>query len=83
MRALVDAIYTDIAPWAPEKTRWMFKTARTDKLKEHYGLLVAWADSIRKVFPEKYKEVHSSICTNDVLGRELEYALARKAGPLM
>ena len=81
LRLLVENIYSDIAPWASEDTQWLFQTPLADRLNDPYGQLVAWVDSIRKLFPSEYKTVHKIVCTKDILGRELEYVLRKKSGP--
>ena len=80
LRLLVETIYSDIAPWSPEETQWLFQTPLADRLNAPYGQLVAWVDSIRKVFPSDYSMVHKTVCSQDMLGRELEYVLTKKSG---
>ena len=44
-RLLVEHLYTRIALWAPEGTKWVFLTPLTKKQQEPYSLVVSWIDS--------------------------------------
>ncbi len=79
MRALVDAIYSDIAPWTPADTKWMSNTARTERLVEPIGYWCVGLGLVREyrflvlflfIFPlnflimQLFSTAGSSVCSN-------------------
>ena len=79
-RLLVELLYTRIAPWAPEETKWLFLTPLPEKQQEPYSLVISWIDSIRRVFPVEYREVHRELRQTDIIEKEVKHVLAHKAG---
>ena len=80
LKEFVEHCYTDIASWAPEDKRWIFTDPLESKLEDLYHLRIAWVDGIRKLFPEEYKQVHAAVRQKDILGPDLERALAQRVG---
>ncbi len=80
LQELAEHCYVDIAPWAPATKQWVFEDPLETKLKEPYHLRIAWVDGIRKMFPDKYRQVQATLRQNDILGSELERALAQRIG---
>ena len=77
---LIEHCYVDIAPWVPETKQWIFEDPLEEKLKDPYHLRIAWVDGIKKMFPAEYRTVQSALRQNDILGSELERALAQRVG---
>ena len=77
---MVESLYLRIAPWAPTDTQWLFQTALQDRLREPYGLQVAWIDGIRRVFPEEYREIQGDSGRYDMLSNEIEFILHNQSG---
>ena len=79
-RHMVEQIYTRIASWAPADKKWLFHTHLYTRLREPYGLQVAWLDGVRRVFPEEYREIQTDIGQSNMIGNELEYILHQQSG---
>ena len=80
LKELVEQCYVDIAPWAPPAKQWVFEDPLETKLIEPYHLRIAWVDGIRKIFPEEYRRIQATLRQNDILGSDLERALAQRVG---
>ena len=80
LQELVEHCYLDIAPWAPATKKWVFEDPLDVKLNEPYHLRIAWVDGIRKMFPEEYKQIQATLRQNDILGADLDRALAQRVG---
>ncbi len=76
----VENLYLGIAPWVPEDRQWLFHTPLERKLDKPCALHMAWIDSIKQVFPAKYKEIHTEVSQTDIISQKLEYNLAQKTG---
>ena len=80
-RKMVENLYHRIGPWAPIDTQqWLFHTELHNRLREPYGLQVAWLDGIWQVFPEEYREIQNDLGQYDMIEKELEYILQHQAG---
>ena len=79
-RKMVENLYHRIGPWAPTDKKWFFHTELNNRLREPYGLQVAWLDGIRRVFPEEYREIQNDLGQYDMIGKELEYILQHQPG---
>ena len=55
MQQMISKVYEEIMPSAGNDHRWLFSCAIDDRLQEPYALQVAWIDSVRRIFPDKFK----------------------------
>lgn len=81
-RKMIEMVYQRIEPWITQEERWLFHTRIHDKLREPYGLQVAWLDGVRRIYPDQYTEIRKELGQSDIIGTELEYLLGKKAGLL-
>ncbi len=80
VRTLVELLYSRIAHWAPRDKQRLFLVPMYLKLKEPFGQLIVWTDSIRNVFPEEFHEVYAAAGVKDTQDRELAHILTQKHG---
>ncbi len=79
-RKMIEMVYQRIEPWINQEERWLFHTGLHDKLREPYGLQVAWLDGVRRIFPDEYTEIKKDLGQSNIMGKELEYILGKIAG---
>ncbi len=77
---MIEMVYQWIAPWIKHEEKWLFSTGLQDKLRDPYGLKVAWLEGVRRIFPDEYTEINHELGQSDIIGQELAYILGKKAG---
>ncbi len=71
-QSLIEAMYEEISPCIHPSHTWLISSSVTKKLEEPYSVQIAWIDSMRQLYPERYKELRNIVGRNVFEADELE-----------
>ena len=77
---MIHTLYDNVEIQRHPLHNWLFADPRETKLKEPYSVQVAWVDSIRRLFPDQYRELRTNLGTMELTFSELEYTKEMSTG---
>ena len=76
----IQAIYEAIFPTSHPSHRWLFAVPVEAKLVDNRTTQIAWIDSVRRLYPQQYKDIKTRIGKMDFRQEHLEYTLSLSDG---
>ena len=76
----IRALYNDILPSIHPSHKWLFHVPVEVKLTEQYTREMTWIDSVRRLYPQEYKNIRTQIGLIDFRPEKVEYTKANKSG---
>ena len=76
----IRALYNDILPSIHPSHKWLFNVPVEVKLTEIYTRQMTWIDSVRRLYPQEYKNIRTQIGMIDFRPEKTEYAKVIKSG---
>ena len=70
---MITKLYDELMPLAGNDNQWLFSCARDDRLQEPYALQVSWVDSVRQIFPDKFKALKDLLGNTAYSTDEVQY----------
>ena len=74
----IQAIYEAIFPNSHPSHRWLFAVPVEAKLADNRTTQIAWIDSIRRLYPQQYKDIKTRIGKMDFRQEHLEYVKSQR-----
>lgn len=77
---IISSLYERVAPLISPTHNWLFHVPLLVKLGEPFSVKVAWLDSVRKLYPEGYKECHQISGQTQFKYEDLERSKSQRVG---
>ena len=71
--ALIITLYEELLPNIHPSHGWLFSTPCEVRLLEPHTVQIAWIDSVRRIYPVKYKEMRTQLGQIDFRQDQVEY----------